>query len=309
MIVGAGLAGLVAAYTFPRELVYEAHNRDHIEHQALLRFRSAAVSDLTGIPFKRVMVRKGIWLHGRSVAPSIDVCNAYAQKAIGRVVDRSIWDISSAERWVPPMDLQERMHDALGDRISWECPVDFRTFRSGATTRPGLTISTVPLGVLAELLLGRTETFEHSPIITTRTIIPKVEAYQTIYFPDSEYGLYRASLTGDVMTCEWIGSTTSVMGNSRAALMDVADAFGIPALRELLAEKQIMHEQRFGKLFPISESLRKALVIRLTDEFNIYSLGRFATWRNLLLDDVVHDAAVIKRILSTSDYDRRLGAH
>jgi hypothetical protein len=35
----------------------------------------------------------------------------------------------------------------------------------------------------------------------------------------------------------------------------------------------------------------------LTEEHNIYSLGRFATWRQLLLDDLVKDIGVIEKLI------------
>jgi hypothetical protein len=50
-------------------------------------------------------------------------------------------------------------------------------------------------------------------------------------------------------------------------------------------------------------------LFRLTHERNIYSLGRFATWRNILLDDVVDDIAAIKKLLkANSAYDIRRAA-
>ncbi len=43
-----------------------------------------------------------------------------------------------------------------------------------------------------------------------------------------------------------------------------------------------------------------------TDNFNIYSLGRFATWRpGLLLDDLVNDIRVIQKIADHGNYDHR----
>jgi hypothetical protein len=50
-------------------------------------------------------------------------------------------------------------------------------------------------------------------------------------------------------------------------------------------------------------------LFRLTHEHNVFSLGRFATWRNILLDDVVDDIVQVKRLLkSSSAYDLRRAA-
>jgi hypothetical protein len=68
-------------------------------------------------------------------------------------------------------------------------------------------------------------------------------------------------------------------------------------------------DQKYGKIAPIDDNLRKQLLFRLTHERNIYSLGRFATWRNILLDDVVDDIAAIKKLLkANSAYDIRRAA-
>jgi hypothetical protein len=68
-------------------------------------------------------------------------------------------------------------------------------------------------------------------------------------------------------------------------------------------------EQKYGKISPVEDAVRKQLLFQLTHEHNIYSLGRFATWRNILLDDVVDDIGAIKKLLkANSAYDVRRAA-
>jgi hypothetical protein len=68
-------------------------------------------------------------------------------------------------------------------------------------------------------------------------------------------------------------------------------------------------DQKYGKIASIDDAVRKQLLFALTHNHTIYSLGRFATWRNILLDDVVNDIAAIKRLLKTnSAYDARKAA-
>ena len=43
---------------------------------------------------------------------------------------------------------------------------------------------------------------------------------------------------------------------------------------------------------------RKEFLYYLTREFNIYSLGRFATWKQIILDDVVDDANKIMKLIN-----------
>lgn len=305
MIVGAGLSGLIAAFVFPQEEIVEARSRDWAEHQAVLRFRSDVVSDLTGIPFRRVTVHKGIWTDSGWVQPNIAASNNYARKTVGLINDRSIWDISTVDRWIAPPDFRERLCDLLGSRVSWDIKVDFASMsrHKGETV-----ISTVPMPALVPLLAIDKPRFSYAPISTMKFKLPGVDVFQTVYFTSRRHGLYRASITGDTLICEWAGDDDE---QSRLlAAQQVAAAFGLPELYDMFEGGDFLpHTQQFGKIAPIDEATRRMIVYTLTKERGIYSLGRFATWRNILLDDVVHDAAVIKRLVTAPDeYTRALGA-
>jgi hypothetical protein len=54
----------------------------------------------------------------------------------------------------------------------------------------------------------------------------------------------------------------------------------------------------------MNEEIRKEFIFKTTVQNNIYSLGRFATWRNLIMDDVYKDIQVIKKLMNQSNYDR-----
>ncbi len=56
----------------------------------------------------------------------------------------------------------------------------------------------------------------------------------------------------------------------------------------------------------MSDAPRKALLHHLTITHGIYSLGRFATWRNILLDDVYEDVFAIRKMIHQSHYDVNL---
>jgi hypothetical protein len=64
-------------------------------------------------------------------------------------------------------------------------------------------------------------------------------------------------------------------------------------------------EQKYFKILPIDNDERKRFIAWATDNFNIYSLGRYATWRpSLLLDDLVQDIRLIEKWGLLSDkYD------
>jgi len=298
MIVGAGLAGLVAAHALPKQPIFEAAMEPRESHKALLRFRSDDVARVTGIEFKEVEVRKGIWLNpkGGWVEPSIEIANLYSTKVLGKLLSRSIWNLAPVARYIAPDDFYERLVANVAARIEWGRPVDFRE----AKGEPGPWISTAPLPVVTKALGIEDEIeFDRAAITVERWRIPNCDVYQTVYFPSPNHTLYRASITGDVLILEFVGDPYGTYA------LDVKEAFALPAP---LYEMELLEKvnQKYGKIAPVNDEKRKALIGHLSSEHNIYSLGRFATWRNILLDDVVNDISVIKRLTTMDRYEQRL---
>lgn len=297
MIIGAGLAGLIAAHIFPRERIIEAAAGPMQMHRALLRFRSESVSKLTGIPFKRVRVHKGIYFDGEFHAPNIQLANKYSNKCLGRIAgDRSIWNIDAVDRFVAPEDFYAQLIESVGARIEWGREIDFKLAKKCEAPF----ISTAPLPMLLKSLGIATDLeFVRAPITVQRFRVDDCEAYQTIYFPTSDHSLYRASITGNLLIAEFEGYPDGEW------LPDMRDAFDLD--RDQLVELDTV-KQQFGKIAEIDANRRKKLIHEISYYHNIFSLGRFATWRNLLLDDVVEDAAVVKRLIHATEYDRQLAA-
>lgn len=294
IIAGAGFAGLIAAHAFHAVPVLEFGPRAQ-SHKALLRFRSDAVSRVTGIPFRRVKVRKGIWSGGKFRAPDIRLANLYSQKCLGNLAggDRSLWNLEAADRYIAPEDFYDQLVDQLGDRIRWETRADF-------TTKEPM-ISTAPMPVVLAAV-GEDYGIEHFPkaaVEVARYRIKDCDLFQTVYFPDHDTSMYRASITGDVLIVEFAGREEPVFG-----LLE--EAFGLEWDSLEQAEVLGSTRQSYGKIAPVDEAARKRAVMQLTTDHGIYSLGRFATWRNILLDDVVDDVAVIKRLVASDNYGRRL---
>ena len=290
-IVGAGLAGLIAAHAWPQARLYEAAPKPAQGHRALLRFRTDAVARLTGIEFKSVRVRKGIWSRGAFVAPSIAAANSYARKCLGKLVgERSIWQLDPVERFIAPDNFYDQLLANVGDRIQWGCAVEY-----GYDKEP--IVSTAPLPVvLRSLRIEEPCKFERAPITVQRFRVEGADVYQTVYFPDVMTDVYRASITGDTLIVE----SMSDVGPSDLA--QVTEAFSLLSSSVTPLEKVT---QRYGKIAPVDDAARKQLLFRLTHEHSIYSLGRFATWRNILLDDVVDDIAAIKKLARTGAYELR----
>lgn len=291
-IIGAGIAGLMAANIFQRAHVFEAGKEGQVQHKAVLRFRSSAVGDAVGIDFRKVIVHKGLWCDGRAVQPSIMYANLYSRKVIGRLADRSIWKLEPAERFIAPEDFVAQLAERCANRIDWEHPIE-------SFNRQDDCISTMPMNVTARMLPSicagePSPSFEYAQIVVKRWHVPNADVFQTVYFPDPNTSLYRASITGDLLIAEYAGAADDY---------DLFSAFG------LLKAECRAHDttkQRYGKIAPIDERWRRNFILQATLQHRIYSVGRFATWKNELLDGVLHDIYVVKKLMSSSNYEKVL---
>lgn len=301
IILGAGLSGLIAATQFPNATVFEANGPEHLSHKAVLRFRSEALSRLTGIPFRKVTVRKSIWFGGAHVLPNIQLANMYSFKTNGSYLDRSIWKLDPVERYIAPEDLQQQMAEMIGNRIKWNRPVHPELLAE----MPRPVISTLPMPVLLKMMkleaLPRGEDFAHQGIKVDRYRVKNADVFQTIYYPEHSMVTSRASITGDLLIIERHGE---MMQNE---FLRILDSFGMGNMDVEAIDAG--HVQRFGKIRPIDDETRRNTIFTLTRDHGVYSLGRFAVWRNVLLDDVVADAAVVKRLIAGGNYSASLHHH
>ena len=297
MILGAGLSGLLAAHAFPTAEVFEAAGEDKLPHRALLRFRSAAVGEAVGIEFRAVQVHKGIWMDGAFVPPDIRTANLYATKVTGRVLDRSIWNVEAVQRFIAPDDFIGQLTRNVHTRIHWHTPITCLAAGSAPC------ISTIPMPALAQVLRTehsiRQEVFKHSEIYVSRYHIPDADVYQTVYFPSPDTPVYRASITGSTLIIESTDASDD--------LDRVCQAFGLANLHaHSITVIDALHEQRYGKISPINEATRRSFIEFASSHHNVYALGRYAIWKNVLMDDVLHDLHVIKRLLRTDKYGQNL---
>lgn len=324
-IIGAGLSGLIAATQFPQAQVFEANGPGAAQHRAVLRFRSDKLSRLIGIPFRRVTVRKSIYSTGRHMSPSIELANLYSRKTNGGYLDRSIWNTEAVERYIAPEDIQQQLAELAGNRICWNTPIN--PIHIGEEPL----ISTMPMPQLLKMLRAKEmsdddvpvnpysiadDQFKFASISVDRFRIRGADVYQTIYYPDHSTSVYRASMTGSLLIVERMQNWNPAISFSNGSSLPVVDSgnldmvmhsFGI--LHADIEKVEIGHQQRFGKISPIDDAARRQFIYDSTVRHQVYALGRFATWRNILLDDVVDDVAIIRRLISQGHYSATLQHH
>jgi len=293
-IVGAGMAGLLAAAMLRKDVaaIYEKSKYLPNNHSAVLRFRSSVVADTLNIPFKEVSAFKATqaWLNPIAEAMS------YSAKTNGSYALRSITSADGrvSKRYIAPSDLIQRMADLV------DCPIVYgRDYRDWLGRSSGLSvISTVPMPVLMKAL-GWKEIpdFKSREGMNITATIDDAEAYCSLYVPDPRLPFARVSVTGDqlIAECYERGAYADLVGREEDVAAQAAALLGID--QDRIRDIRI-HRQKYGKILPIDERLRREFVMWASEKHGVYSLGRFATWRpGLLLDDIVNDVRVIHRLI------------
>lgn len=294
-IIGAGLAGLLAGNMLRhRSKIFEKQEKLPNNHRALLRFRTGIFGTAIGIPFKKVRMIKAVF--GNNYNPIKNELN-YSMKTTGELrTDRSLpVGVVKEDRFIAPSDLIQQMasvcdikfasdnifeKDLLGTVISNDEPV----------------ISTIPMPDLMKLLdypNQKKVNFKYLSGSVVTATVDNCDAYATYYFPDMQFPIYRASLTGNRFIIETTDNLLSdpYQQSAEYAATYYGKCFGLSSSQ--LSNIQY-HQMRYAKILPIDDDIRKDFMHWATINFNIYSLGRFATWRpGLLLDDLVNDVSLI----------------
>ena len=295
IIYGAGMAGLLAANVFRKEpmlSVMEEQSQLPSNHHAVLRHRERHSSDASGIGFRAVTVTKVINYEGKFFTQATPkLANLYSMKVTGEYSSRSIWNLSPVKRYIAPPNFIPLL--AQGIEINYNEKIRNIT----ASVDP--VISTIPMPIMMRLAGFRDPPeFNYRSIYTYTGYIDFCDLYQTVYYPNPKLDLYRMSITGNKVIAEFMRHPRT---ENKQGLTDNEYVehflnldFGINAP----LTNGMWSERKYGKIVDIDETTRKKFIALLTQKFNIYSLGRYATWRNILLDDVYHDIQQIKILMS-----------
>lgn len=303
IIIGSGMSGMLAAQYFRSKdgvkIVEKQPNLPH-NHKALLRFRTNAVSTLTGISFNKVKVQKAIFHNDKIIKNSnFALSNMYSQKVLGCVRNRSIGNLEDCERYVAPEDFIEKL--SRGIEIVYN--IDATSVIQNMIQRKERVpiISTMPVMALANILgYENIPTLQSMPICTFKVKIEglDIDVYQTLYSPGNE-DWYRASITGDTLIVEYTKPPT--INHKSFYFRAIFNLFGIsvPVGSKTHIE---FAEQRHGKLLECNTNQVKKFIGYVSQKYQIYSLGRWGTHRQILMDDVVNDIKVIDSLIKSDNY-------
>lgn len=295
IILGAGMAGLTAGNMLRRHkpIIYEAQSSLPNNHAALLRFRTDKVATATGIPFKKVKVQKAVLFEGElHNEATIAMQNKYSYKVTKGYYPRSIGSLEAVDRYIAPDNFIAQAAANIDIRYNQGEAVKLLIGEKGTND----VISTIPMNIMMELIDWKEKPeFKFLPIWSVSTDIKvPCDIYQTIYNIDG-LAVYRMSITGSKLIIEYndAPADSELKGDIETAL----GVFGIDSATDAPVKKF----QKYGKLLPIDDGIRKRFMLHLTQNYGIYSLGRFATWRQILMDDVVQDVNIIENMITRQD--------
>jgi hypothetical protein len=303
-IYGAGLAGLLAANMLKNynPTIIEKQKELPNNHKALLRHRDNLIGDALGMEFKPVTVRKAINYKGEIFDKcSIAMGNEYSKKVTGEYSNRSIWNLKTEKRYIAPPNLIEML--SVSCNFKFNVDIEERDILNESSP----IISTIPLPIILSILdINNCVNFQYRKIFVVNALIEDCDVYQTIYYPHNSLPMYRMSITGNKVICEFTFepdfkkmSRHGVNGVEEFIKHFLQHDFGITA-KELIDIKA--SNSNYGKIIDIQEHQRKGLIKMLTDRYGIYSVGRYATWRNILLDDVFHDIKIVHKMINGHGY-------
>jgi len=169
-------------------------------------------------------------------------------------------------------------------------------------------ISTIPMPTLMKLLdyqSDRREGFYFSNGLNVVARIRQCSAYASLYVPDPYYPFSRVSLTEDEMIAEISQAEDGLAPPETARWLAVEAAKLLGVEDHLDVDSIVAKPQKYSKILPLNENARRSFIHWATINHNVFSLGRFATWRpGLLTDDLVKDIRLIDSWISSgNNYD------
>lgn len=298
IVLGAGMAGLLAGAMLRDDCKSIIEKQDKLpdNHSAVLRFRTEKVSNALNIPFKEVSVLKAVHPWKNPIADAI----SYSHKNLGTYSLRSITSANgvSETRYIAPSDFINQMANQCKDKIQFNSDaMSVIKDKQWAGQEKEVVISTLPMPWLMNALEYKCEeTFTGIDGYVITADIDNCNAYCSLYIPDPSISFSRVSITGNKLIIETPKKQDGIFPVDDDSY--IKEALLLLGLQYHADYKNKQGRcQKFMKINPINEQVRKRFMLWASENYNIYSLGRFATWRpGLMMDDLVQDIQVIQKL-------------
>ena len=329
VIIGAGIAGLIAESYFKGDLnndiwVFDPKSSGLFSnHKAVMRLRDKRILNYLPCKLEEITVYKAICKDGVLYNESnIMLNNLYSIKMSNSLSERSLSSLGKVKRYLitKVFDIDKRNHQKL--EVAKFSVEDFggkmyntiNLSDGPPSIAYDICISTIPMPSLLKILdLSNSYDveFKYSAIsINTYDLNIKSDVNQTIYFT-KDHNLYdypyRATIENNKLIIESkLSKAYDDKGEWQLGIFnDVIKSFGL-RINDVDTESVENSIQPIGKISPIDDDIRKKIMMDLTDKFNIYSFGRFATWRQLRIDQILDDIekiGLLVRIKNKKYYD------
>lgn len=297
-ILGSGISGLICANYFKGYTIFEKANSLTANHKALFRFKSDLLSKMLNLkPLRKVKVRKSIYCDGKFYnEPNIAFSILYSKKVSNFISDRSIWssDGSSVDRYIPDYDLigdlAALVNIEYGKNVS-SIKNSRIFFEDGGSVKYNTIISTIPLANLLQITdIVCEEKFCSKNIFVNTIYLKNCDIDHTIYIVCENDPIYRISFVKNKIIFESVAPIGMDSINKFLRVLHIDESFVVD-----LGCDNFVHVH--GKMFDINSSNIKSLLLFLTEKFNIYSAGRYAIWRNIMVEDLISDLLKLKELM------------
>ena len=322
LIIGNGVAGQLAAKFFERykPRIVSIGGRSDV---GVFRSKTAEIPLVLGVPAHEVKVRKAVLVRDGSdfhllEKATIGDVNEYSLKVANAITGRSINSVGDGDdiRYVFELPRKVDINSPLTKIVrKGLCKIGTGNF-AGAYLEQSfeydVIINTIPMPEICEICgIVSGMDFEYKPIKVFRKVLGvkmNASVQQTLYYPSSDSGVYRATLQSNKDGFAEIIVEVILDGyddNFHEVYPIIVKAFGLDCFYRSYTELENC-ELKYGKIFGGKGNIgRKRVMLRLTNDYNIYSLGRYACWNeSTKTEDLLSDLRKIESMMRMGDDER-----
>jgi hypothetical protein len=317
LIIGTGLAGTIAynALRSYSPICIDVRpppiDRPLKVHPAVMRLRNSKVAELIGANYEEVKISKGIW-DGKRLRTKADIRlnNLYSRKVYGALGRRSLNNMADDKRYILPDGYPPPKDTIWNSKVvelkdSEAIIRDYTIPKRAILKKYKHIISTVPMPAMINRIAGaprdiKEVKFQYQPVYVLHVELSiDSKVHQTIYFPEAETDIYRITIQNKVVIIESMSPDTDDWVSLLRSSFGLSGSDFDP--KYFSVDNNKWSKMPIGKISPIDEDARMRYIMWLTDEYNVFSFGRFAVWKPLRTDQLLGDIEKIRRIISASD--------